>query len=359
MQELLERVFIRTGLIGEELICTIPHFRSDISGAADIAEEVARVYGYDRIPVTEAAVGLKVGRISEDEQKTDTARSYLTDHGFYECITYPFLGAADYQRVCRVFPESVSIMNPLGDDSAYMRRTLLPAMLETVRTNVSRGVDELRLFEMGRSFLPREGELLPEERRAMCVAMCGNGADFFALKGTLENIVLLICGAALETKASAEESYAPTASAAFYVRGHKIGAGGEISRETAGHYDLGQKVYAAEIDLTSLFSIHKSRVRYRQIGKFPAAKRDLAVVVDLETGVGDVLSEIRRAGGASLEKARLLSVYTGDRVESGKKSVAVSLSFRAAEGTMKDEQVETLMQKILERLEKKFKARLR
>lgn len=179
------------------------------------------------------------------------------------------------------------------------------------------------------------------------------------MKGLLENIVLLLCGASLEARAADVPGYSPAASAEFLVRGTKIGSGGEISAKTAKHYGLGTKVLAAEIDLTALFDIRRSRIRYREIGRFPAAKRDLAVVVDQEQGAGDILAEIRRTGGAPLEKARLLSVYAGDRVEAGKKSVAVSLSFRAGEGTMKDEQVEQLMAKILRKLEKKFGARLR
>lgn len=359
MQVLLERVFIRTGLIGDELICTVPHFRSDIAGPADIAEEVGRMYGYDRIPVTEANVHLKVGRISDDEERSDRIRSYLVDQGFYECMTYPFTGTADYDRICRLVPDSVTILNPLGDDSAYMRRSLLPAMLQTVKTNLSRGNEALRLFELGRLFIPQEVELLPEERRAMSIAICGPGADFFLLKGILESLTALICGVPLAAKPCSDNSYSPAASAVFEARGRAIGMGGEISRKVAASYDLGTKVLAAEIDLSSLFAIHKGKTKYAEIGRFPAAKRDLAVVVSTDVGAGDVVAEIRHSGGPKLERTELLSVYAGDRIESGKKSVAVSLSFRAKEGTMKDDQIDQLMSKILHRLEQKFDAHLR
>ena len=150
MQQLLNRVFIQTGLIGDELVCTVPTFRSDIYGDADIAEEVARMYGYDNIPETDANIEMRRGRVSEFESKTDLLRDYLRDNGFLECITYSFTGPQDYAKIGVEVPQSVKIINPLGDDTSLMRTTLVPHMLGVVAMNQNRKNDDLQLYEMSR-----------------------------------------------------------------------------------------------------------------------------------------------------------------------------------------------------------------
>ncbi|MBD5560146.1 MAG: phenylalanine--tRNA ligase subunit beta [Clostridia bacterium] len=359
MQQLLERVHIRTGLIGDELICTVPHFRSDISGLHDLAEEVARMYGYDRIPETEAQVNLHIGGVPEEEQRADTIRDYLIHHGFYECLTYSFAGEQDYAKIGAEMPPSVRIRNPLGDDSAYLRRRLLPKMLEVAAMNLSRGNSDLRLFEIARLFVPKEGEKLPEEQQALVVAMSGDGADFLTLKGLVENIVHLAGGRRLRVRAGRADAMSPAASAVLYAGDREIGSMGEISAAVARNYDISQKVFAAEINLDALFSLDRPRVRYEEIARFPAARRDLAVVVGRDAGAGDLLETIREVGGRELEGASLLSVYEGPGVEDGSKSVAFSLSFRSPKGTMQDSDIAKRMDRILKRLGEEHGAKLR
>lgn len=358
MQQLLERVHIRTGLIGDELICTIPHFRSDISGAHDLAEEVARMYGYDRIPETQAQVDLRIGCIPPEERKADRLREYLTDQGFRECLTYSFAGEQDYEKICAVLPPSVELRNPLGDDTAYLRRRLLPKMLEVVALNLSRGNDSLRLYEMSRLFTPT-GERLPDEEQGLVLAVSGPDADFLHLKGILERVVQLASGRQLKAEPAFERGWSPAACAVLSADGAPIGIMGEISQEVARNYGISQKVFAAEISLDALFSLERPQVRYEDIGRYPSAKRDLAVVVDRGVGAGDLLETVRAVGGRELERADLLSVYEGPGVEDGRKSVAFALEFRSKKGTMKDAEVEQRLSKILRRLKDNHGAQLR
>lgn len=360
MQELLERVFIHTGLIGDELICTVPVYRSDIAGPNDIAEEIARIYGYDNIPETNACVEMRVGCVPEEELARDRMAAYLVDNGFFECMTYSFAGRADYEKLGSPVPdEAVTILNPLGDDRAFMRQTLLPAMLKTVAGNLNHGMRSLRLFETARTFVPDGENPLPKEHSVMCIAISGDGEDFAALRGVVENVVYAAVRRPLRVKAKEEPFLSPSASGELIVKGETIGFIGEISAKSAEQYGVGQKVFVAQLDLTKLFGIEKARVHYVPVPKLPAASRDLAVVVDEEVGGGDILEEARKAGGKLLEEADILSVYQGKNVEDGKKSVAISLLLRSRDETLTDRQADDTVRKILTVLEKRFGARLR
>lgn len=358
MQRLLERVFIRTGLIGDELICTIPVFRADIAGPNDIAEEVARMYGYDNIEETEAAVTMRVGQIDEAERKKDRLCQYLVDTGFFECTTYGFASTADYTGMCQEPPESVRILNPLGDDRSLMRQSLLPAMFRTIASNQHHGNMDLRLFESARTFTPTS-DTLPDEREALCVAMSGTGADFAALRGVLENVARLVSGHELRVKAAELSCFSPIASGEIIVKGQTIGVIGQVADDACGSFGMSGNVYVAQIDLPALLAIDPKQRRYEPIGRFPAATRDIAVVVDASVGAGDMLDAIRDAGGPVLERVELLSVYEGSQLEAGKKSVAYALSLRGKDKTLTDKQVDHTMGRILKGLEKKFSARLR
>lgn len=360
MQELLERAFIHTGLIGDELICTIPPFRSDIAGPNDIAEEVARMYGYDNIPATQPRAELRSGSVPRLEQVKDRIAEYLADSGFYECLSYSFSGRADYENMCQAVPDSVvSILNPLGDDRAFMRQTLLPAMLRTVAYNLHQGTKSLRLFETGRTFVPLPGEQLPEEHTVLCMAVTGSDEDFAELRGLLDNVVQLAVRRPLRVKAAEEPFLSPSASARLITKGRDIGFAGEIAAKTAENFGVEQKTFAAQIDLDALLEVEPAKVQYVPLPRHPAAARDLAVVVDADVPVGDLMEEAAKAGGATVEEVSLLSVYQGDKIEDGKKSVAVALRLRGKNATLTDKQADHAVQAVLKALERKFEARLR
>lgn len=359
MQQYLNRVFIQTGSIGDELICTIPPFRGDIGGSADVAEEVARMFGYDNIPATDVHVGMRRGRISGVEAKSDCIKRYLADNGFFECNTHTFAGEQDYQKLGIPMPPSVKIRNPLGDDSSAMRVTLAAHMLQVASLNLSRKNTELNLFEISRVYIPVQGEALPDEKPALCIVQSGGESSFFTLKGVVENIVRLVSGAEI-TCTRAEVPYLhPGISAHIAVAENCVGVMGEISPNAAKAFELSQKLYIAQIDLSALYAVEKPKARFAPLPKYPAATRDLAVIVDVETGAGDMLDAIKEAGGNRVERVQLFDVYEGEQLEAGKKSVAYALTMRAVDGTMKDEEVDKLMARVMGALEQKFNAKLR
>ncbi len=358
MQRLLNRVYIQTGLIGDELICTIPTFRGDIYGSADIAEEVARMYGYDNIPETNPMMEVSRGSVSLTEAKTDLIKDYLKNNGFLECITYSFTGTQDYEKLGIPMPASVKILNPLGDDTAYMRTTLVPHMLSVVSLNQNKKNNDLQLFETSRVYHPVKGEPLPKEIPTLAMAVSGS-KDFFDLKGTVENLVSLLSGKQTVCRRSEEPYLHPGISADLFVEEEKIGVLGRVHPEVMKSFEIPQNTVIAHIDLRKLFEIKKEEVKYRNLPKFPAATRDLAVIVSREVGAGDMMQAIRQAGGKRLEQVGLFDVYEGDKIGQGKKSVAFSISLRSSEGTMTDEEVERIMKKILKALEAEFEASLR
>ncbi len=359
MQQHLNKLFIQTGAIGDELICTIPSFRGDIAGEADIAEEFARLYGYDNIPSTSANVSMRRGVMEPAEVKNDLVKRYLADSGFYECITYSFAGAQDYEKLCMPLPTSVQIRNPLGDDSALMRQTLAAHMLHVASLNLARKNMDLNLFEISRVYIPVEGEPLPDEMPALCIVQSGSTYDFFTLKGVVENIVRLTCGAEISCTPANAPYLHPGISANLHVGDQCFGVMGEVAPSVAKSFDLDQKVYMAQINLNALYENEKPPIRYTALPRFPAATRDLAVIVAADAGAGDIMNDIAQAGGKRLERVQLFDVYTGEQMEAGSKSLAYSLMLRAPDATMTDAEVDKVMAKILHVLEQKYGAKLR
>lgn len=359
MGKLLNRAFIQTGVIGDELICTIPSFRGDIAGTADIAEEVARLYGYVNIPSTEPVVNMRQGKISSQEQKTDSIKRYLVDNGFYECSTYSFTGAADYAKLGLDMPALVKIKNPMGDDRAYMRDTLIGTMLNVVSNNLNKKNKNLDLFEISRIFTPVEGQKLPNEPASLVLAQSGEGKDFYTLKGIVEELVALICSEQIKLKRENYPYLHSGASGDIYIDEIHIGNIGEVSPEVASRYDLPQKVYIAELNLDKMYGLEKPHITVKSLPKYPAAQRDLALVVNDDIGVGDIMDAIYEAGKKRVEEVKLFDVYRGNQIESGKKSIAYSLTLRAGNETLTDIEVDKIIDRILTQLKEKYGAELR
>ncbi len=355
MQKLLTRAYIQTGLIGDELICTVPSFRSDIFGVADIAEEVARMFGYDNIPETNAQLDMRRGCVSNTEAKTDRIKLYLRDAGYSECITYSFIGAQDYAKIGMEVPDSVKIINPLGDDSALMRTTLVPHMLGTVSLNLNRKSEQLKLYEIARGYFPQADAALPEERPLLCMATT---EDFFALKGVVENLVAQLTGCTLQVSRAQESWLHPGMSANLLVGNTCIGVMGRVHPDVAQRYDIGVPMVMVQMELNGLFAMEKAAVKFKALPKYPAATRDIAVIVEESVGAGDMMNAIAQAG-SRIEDVQLFDVFRGEKIGADKKSVAFAITMRSAEGTMTDSEADALMAKILKTLESGFGAKLR
>jgi len=363
MAKYLRNVFIPTTLEDGVLICDIPSFRGDISMGDDIAEEVARMYGYNNIPSQMMTGAVKRGVFSAEEACTDKARRLLVNLGCYECITYSFASAADYAKLMLPADDRlhkmVRIMNPLGDEQALMRTSPIPDILKVAAVNLNRKAKDFRLFETGRVYLPSDdaGEL-PDERKYICIALCGD-EDFFSVKGVVENLLDVFGIHNRRYMADGAEYYHPGRKASVYAGGEKLGELGEVHPDVCAAFDIGKRVYIAELDLQKLCSAADDVVKYEPLPRFPAVERDIALIVNDDVPSGDLLDCIRVNAGPFFESAALFDVYTGDKLGVGKKSLAYTIVLRAKDRTLLDEEANEARDAIVAAAGAKFGAKLR
>jgi phenylalanyl-tRNA synthetase beta chain len=255
----------------------------------------------------------------------------------------------------------VRIINPLGDDRGYMRTTLIPSMLQTVALNLNRKNEDLRLYEIGRIFLPEQVPLngtLPREETDLIMAMSDRAGDYYTLKGDVENLVYELYGTEARFAGGGEDYMHPGRKAVIYAGGKVIGEIGEIHPLTAERFDINRRITLAVLNLSAGLE-EKGVQQFREIPRFPAIERDLSLVVDRDVETGRMIETIRSNGGKYLESAELFDVYVSDALGEGKKSVAFSMKFRSATGTLEDEQVKHSIDRILAELEKEYGAVLR
>lgn len=362
MASLLKRAFIPTELSVGVLTCDIPSFRGDISIGEDIAEEVARMYGYDRIPVIQMMGIVQRGMISAHERCIDKARARLTALGCFECVTYSFCSSAEPDRLglSKDDPRRniVKIANPLGDDQGYMRTSPVPDMLRVVAANINKKVENIRLFESGRVYLNVNQGDLPEEHKYICIGLCGD-EDFFSLKGVVENLLDCFGIRDAKLKPDASDYYHPGRKAGVYVKNSKLGEMGEIHPDTAAGYGIGKRVYIAEFFVSALSEYLGESLRYKPLPKFPAVERDLALTISEEVSAGDLLDCIKKNGGAYFESAKLFDVYTDERLGTGKKSLAFKIVLRAKDRTLTDEEANAARDAVVLAVSRAFGAALR
>ncbi len=340
MAALLRRAFIATSLEGEVLTCEIPSFRGDIRIGEDIAEEVARIYGYDRIPMQPITGLVQRGMIPPSEKCVDKARARLTALGFFECVTYSFCSQAEPDRLGLAADDErrgmVRIINPLGDEQGWMRTSPVPDMMRVIALNLNKRTQNIRLFETGRVYL-KKADALPEERKYICMGMCGD-EDFFSLKGAVENLLDVYGLRNLRFLPESSDYYHPGRRAGIYIRHEKLGELGEIHPDVAEKYGIEKRVYIAELSVAAICAHADEAIRYEPLPKFPAVERDIALTVDEEVTAGSLLECIRKHAGAHFERASLFDVYTGEKLGAGKKSLAFTIVFRAKERTLTDEE---------------------
>ena len=358
MVEILNRLSIKTTLAGDKLTCVIPSFRDDIEGRADIAEEVMRIYGYQHIVGTPIKGEIVRGRKSHERLCSDRIKNRLIAQGLNEIVTYSFipekaldmLGIGEDDSRCR----AIKILNPLGEEYSVMRTQLVYSMLNVLAINYSRKIPAVRFFEMSKVFIPDSLPITsqPEERPALSIGLYGEQEDFFTLKGLVEE-VLAEFGIEAEYRRSSEPYFHPGRQAAAVVDGIEVAVFGEVHPDTAARFDLSCRVYVAEIRADILMSAKESIVYYKPLPRFPAIDRDLALICDKELPVAEIEKVFKAYGGKFLESVQLFDVYEGAQIEKGKKSVAYRLVFRSAESTLKDEEVDGVITKLIEKLNEK------
>jgi phenylalanyl-tRNA synthetase beta chain len=362
---------------------TTPQTRLDVqAGAADLIEELARVYGYDKLPETLLAEPLPEQRGNRSLELEEHIRDLLADQGLQEAITYALTSP---DAAARLFPGNpppdgylsfVTLLNPISPERSVMRGTLVPGVLEVAARNLQT-FDGVALYEVGPVFHPKPFEKLPDEPRRLAVVLCGRRSpaawddplgvkpaqyDFFDLKGVIEGLTADLHLPGVGFRAVKSVSYLhPGRAAELLVNGKDVGSFGELHPKVAANFGLGERaVQVAELDLEAILAAVPERFAYRPVPKAPPAKRDVAVIVPADTPAEKVLAELRAAGGDLLADAVLFDVYTGESIPAGTRSLAFALVYQAPDDrTLTDKEIEKAHQKIEGRLRHVLKAQIR
>lgn len=335
----------------------IPSFRQDLLRTCDMAEEVARFYGYDKIPVTLPSGESTSGKLSFKLRVESVAREVAQFCGFSQSMNYSFESPKAFDKL--LVPENsdlrqaIRILNPLGQDFSIMKTQALNGMLTSLATNYNRKNKNVRLYEIGNIYIPKALPLteLPDERTQFTLGMYGDG-DFFTMKGVVEEFFEKagLDGRITYDPEDKKSFLHPGRQADIIYDGVKVGYLGEIHPQVCENYNIGDRVYYADIDMPYIVEHACFDKKYEGIAKFPTSTRDISLVVDKQVLIGTMENAIIKKGGKLLESCELFDIYEGEQVGEGKKSVAFSLVFRAKDRTLSDTEISEIMDKILAEL---------
>ena len=376
MLDILWRLEFEVDDRGDKVSVTVPSWRGDVSRSADISEEIARIVGFEAIPATTPFGKMEQGRQSYQQTIRDLVQDMMSGMGFDEVISLSFSHPSNLDKlnIAATSPlrQAIPVMNPITDEFPILRTTVLGGIMQTINLNLSRKNEDLKIYELGAVYWPKALPLteLPLEPVRLAGAMLGrrNGeswsqsgetVDFYDAKGTVEE---LLAGLGIEgIKVSPGEHYAmhPAKTAIFSCDRVELAAVGEIHPKVLDAYGINRKVYAFDLDMDAI--IHQASLigTYRSLPRFPAISRDLAVVLDSQIPATKVAALITTHGGPLLEDVKLFDVYAGEQVQAGLRSLAFSLTFRASDRTLTDEEIEVFCRTVIGRLESELSAKLR
>lgn len=364
MKGYLDRLELFASIKGDKLVIKVPTFRIDIAIKEDIAEEIARIYGYNNIPTTITKTVTEKEPKNLKQKMDDVVISNMIACGLCQSISYAFVSPKTLDMINSpedsLLRKTVKIKNPLGEDFSQMRTTTIPSMMECLARNNSRSIEEARLFEMAKIYIPKEKEeSLPEEKNILSIGLYGN-TDYYDLKGIIENLLdVLGINNYKFIRQSDNKAFHPGKTADLYCGKKAVGILGEIHPDVSDNYDIDTPCYAAEIDLDELYAFSSLTKAYKPLPKYPAITRDLALLLDDNILVQEIEETIRKQGGNLIESVKLFDVYKGKQIPEGKKSVAYSLVYRADNRTLKDSDINKIHDKIVRALEFKLGAQLR
>ncbi len=371
-------------------LVSVPHTRLDIqAGAADLIEELARVYGYDKLPERLLPLELPEPKGNRSLEAEDRIRDLLADQGLQEAITYSLSsveaeakllpnGPASQEHASSISAgeaEYVKLLNPLSPERAILRRTILPGLLAVAHRNLETS-ERVAFYELGVVYVPKAGEKLPDEPRQLALVMCGRRsaeawddpqgakpahADFFDVKGVIESLLsdLHLAGVTFGAAPTVPWLH-PGRAAKLSVNGKAVGVFGELHPKVAANFGLGERaVQVAELDLEAILAAIPDRYAYRPFSTFPPAKRDIAVIVPAATTAEVVLAEIRAGGGDLLTEAMLFDVYTGEGIPAGTKSLAFAITYQAPDRTLSEKEIVKAHEKVEGRLRHVLQAQVR
>ena len=359
MKAILERIELATEIDGENLTVTAPTFRQDIHRMCDVAEEVARFYGYANVPMTLPSSDV-AGGLAPDLAINEKVRHAAEALGYSQAYMYSFESPKVYDKLMlpaeAVERQQIRIMNPLGEDFSVMRTTSMNGMLTSLSTNYNRRNKVAKLYEMANIYLPKQLPLteLPDERMQLTLGFIGEG-DFFSLKGDVEVILnrLGMNGRFKYEAASCDKSYLhPGRRADISYEGQKIGFLGEVHPEVLENYSIGERAYVAVIDMKTVYPFAEDKTKYVPLAKFPAVSRDFSMLVPHAVSAGSIEDILVQRCGKLLEDVKLFDIYEGAQVKQGFKSMAYTVTLRAKDHTLTDDEINGTVKKILNGLER-------
>lgn len=362
-EDLMREILVSLGFIlnGDDIY--VPSWRGDVEHYSDIAEEVARFYGYNKIPCTLMRGETTRGGFSEQQRFDRAIGGAVRALGYDEIITYSFISPTYYDKIRMPkdspLRNSLKILNPLGEDTSIMRTTILPSMLEIVARNYSYRNKSARLYELGKIYLPRE-DGLADEPKYLSLGAYGDGVDFFTFKGGIETLLRELRITDVKFKACTDNaSYHPGRCANVYAGEKLLGVFGQIHPLVAANYGVDSEIYTAELSFEAMYEMRGGIPVYQPLPKFPAVTRDIAVVCDEAVTVGALEESIRCGAKGLLKDVSLFDIYRGPGVAIGKKSVAFSLVLRADDRSLTGEEADEDVQSILAALKADHNAVLR
>lgn len=363
MINILEKLDIKV----ENDTAIAPYFRMDLEFLADIAEEVVRFYGYDKLETTLIKADTTIGILNKEQKIEKNIKHVLVNNGLSEIYTYGFVSEKDLEKSNinkEIINQSITILNPLSDEYKLMRPSTLPSMMQILSLNANKKNQEVKLFDISRNYKNVNGEVekgeVPLQENILTIGMYGNDVDFYTLKGLIENVLEIsnINRFDIE-KETNNGSYHPGRCANIKVGIDVIATIGEVHPEVLNNYDIEKRVYVAEVNITKLTKYSKSNKKYVEVPKFPAVERDIAIIVDEKVEVGQIEKIIIKKSKKWLEEVKLFDIYRSDKLGQNKKSVAYSLIFRDKNKTLSDQEINTTMESIITELEKTLGAELR
>lgn len=363
MKKYLERLFFTFD--GDEII--VPSYRDDVRCMNDIAEEVVRLYGYNKIESGNMVFPMTQGGLNESQKFKYDLGNLLLGAGYTEICTYSFMNASNYDKIRLAKDDarrkSVEIANPFGEDSKTMRTTALPTLFEVVENSSRSGVENVAIYEMAKVFIPREGVVtnehglegtLPEEKMKLVIGAYG-AADFYTLKGAVDKVMQFAGIDASYVACETEPTFHPGRCAnVLAADGTILGTFGELHPLTMKNYEFISTVYAAELDLDAIYANASFEKAYKPLPKFPASTRDFSFVCDDALEVGTIEKVMKETNSKLIENVKLFDIYRGAQLGEGKKSVSFSVSFRSPDHTLTVEETDKAAKKILGAIEHKL-----
>ena len=356
-EEEMRAILSKLGCQFDGDLVIVPTYRPDLVHKADIAEEIARFYGYNKIPSTSIRGGAQ-GKYSARQKFDQTISRTMLAAGLSEIMTYSFVSPKAYDKILvpadSPLRKSVVISNPLGEDTSIMRTTALPSMLEILQRNYNNRNASAHLFEIAREYIPTaENELPVEKNKLICGFYGGDGLDFFTVKGIVEALFDQISLYNWDIEAVRDQfAFHPGQCAKLSAGDDVLGYFGQIHPKVAENYGIDEKVYAVTLDVDLLFTHASPEKQYHPLPKFPAVTRDLALLCEESIPVLTLEKTIQSACGQILESIKLFDVYQGKQIAAGQKSVAFNITLRSADSTLGEEQVNAAMKRIMKALEK-------